>query len=51
MHRKRYLRMKARALELEQDLPAKLRRKPVDYRNLMSPSTEQGHPFSARLFR
>jgi hypothetical protein len=35
MHRKRYLRMKARALELEQDLPAKLRRKPVDYRNLV----------------
>ena len=35
MHRKRYLRMKARALELEQDLPAKLRSKPVDYRNLV----------------
>jgi hypothetical protein len=35
MHRKRYLRMKARALELEQDLPAKLRKKPVDYRNLV----------------
>jgi hypothetical protein len=35
MHRKRYLRMKARALELEQDLPAKLLRKPVDYRNLV----------------
>ena len=35
MHRKRYLRMKARALELEQDLPAKLRRKPVDYQNLV----------------
>jgi hypothetical protein len=35
MHRKRYLRMKARALELERDLPAKLRRKPVDYRNLV----------------
>jgi len=35
MHRKRYLRMKARALALEQDLPAKLRRKPVDYRNLV----------------
>ena len=35
MHRKRYLRMKARALELEQDLPAKLKRKPVDYRNLV----------------
>jgi hypothetical protein len=25
----------ARALELEQDLPAELRRKPVDYRNLV----------------
>jgi hypothetical protein len=35
MHRKRYLRMKARALEMEQDLPAKLKRKPVDYRNLV----------------
>jgi len=35
MHRKRYLRMKARALELEQDLPAKLKRKPIDYRNLV----------------
>jgi hypothetical protein len=35
MHRKRYLRMKARALELEQDLPAKHRSKPVDHRNLV----------------
>ena len=35
MHRKRYERMKARALALEMDLPAKLRRRPVDYRNLV----------------
>jgi hypothetical protein len=35
MHRKRYLRIKARALELEQDLPAKLRGKAADYRNLV----------------
>jgi hypothetical protein len=34
MHRKRYERMKARALELEQDLPAKQRRKPPDHPNL-----------------
>jgi hypothetical protein len=35
MHRKRYERMKARALELEQDLPAKQRRRPPDYPNLV----------------
>ena len=35
MHRKRYERMKARALELEMDLPPKLRGKTVDYRNLV----------------
>jgi hypothetical protein len=34
MHRKRYERMKARALYLEMDLPLKLRGKAVDYRNL-----------------
>jgi hypothetical protein len=34
MHRKRYDRMKARALDLEMDLPPKLRGKTVDYRNL-----------------
>jgi hypothetical protein len=35
MHRKTYERMKARALELEMDLPPKLRGKTVDYRNLV----------------
>jgi hypothetical protein len=35
MHRKTYARMKARALELETDLPPKLRGKTVDYRNLV----------------
>jgi hypothetical protein len=35
MHRKRYERMKARALALEMDLPPKLRGKSVDYRNLV----------------
>ena len=35
MHRKRYERMKARALALEMDLPPKLRGKTVDYRNLV----------------
>jgi hypothetical protein len=35
MHRKRYARMKARALALEMDLPPKLRGKTVDYRNLV----------------
>jgi hypothetical protein len=35
MHRKRYERMKARALNLEMDLPPKLRGKTVDYRNLV----------------
>jgi hypothetical protein len=35
MHRKRYERMKARVLNLEMDLPPKLRGKPVDYRNLV----------------
>jgi hypothetical protein len=35
MHRKRYERMKARALNLEIDLPPKLRAKTVDYRNLV----------------
>jgi hypothetical protein len=34
MHRKRYDRLKARALNLEMDLPPKLRGKTVDYRNL-----------------
>jgi hypothetical protein len=34
MHRKRYARMKARALALEMDLPPKLRGKSVDYHNL-----------------
>jgi hypothetical protein len=34
-HRKRYERMKARAMALEADLPAKHRRKPVDYPNLV----------------
>ena len=35
MHRKRYERMKARALALEMDLPPKLRGRTVDYRNLV----------------
>jgi hypothetical protein len=35
MHRKRYERMKARALSLEMDLPPKHRGKTVDYRNLV----------------
>jgi hypothetical protein len=35
MHRKRYARMKARALALEMDLPPKHRGKTVDYRNLV----------------
>ena len=35
MHRKRYERMKARALNLEMDLPPKHRGKTVDYRNLV----------------
>jgi hypothetical protein len=35
MHRKRYERLKARALNLEMDLPPKLRGKTVDYRNLV----------------
>ena len=35
MHRKRYERMKARALSLEMDLPPELRGKTVDYRNLV----------------
>jgi hypothetical protein len=35
MHRKRYERMKARAMALEADLPVKHLRKPVDYRNLV----------------
>jgi hypothetical protein len=35
MHRKTYARMKARALNLEMDLPPKLRGKTVDYRNLV----------------
>src|SRR6476659_8310842 len=35
MHRKTYDRLKARALNLEMDLPPKLRRRPVDYRNLV----------------
>jgi hypothetical protein len=34
MHRKRYERMKARAFNLEMDLPPKLRGRAVDYRNL-----------------
>jgi hypothetical protein len=36
MRRERYDQMRARALRLEQDLPVKHRRKPVDYRNLAS---------------
>jgi hypothetical protein len=35
MHRKRYARMKARALALEMDLPPKHQGKTVDYRNLV----------------
>jgi hypothetical protein len=35
MHRKTYERMKSRALNLEMDLPPKLRGKSVDYRNLV----------------
>jgi hypothetical protein len=35
MHRKIYERLKARALNLERDLPPKLRGKTVDYRNLV----------------
>jgi hypothetical protein len=34
MHRKRYERMTARVLNLEMDLPPKLRGRAVDYRNL-----------------
>jgi hypothetical protein len=34
MHRKRYERMKARVLNLEMNLPPKLRGRAVDYRNL-----------------
>ena len=34
MHRKKYNRMKARALELETELPPLYRAKSVDYRNL-----------------
>jgi hypothetical protein len=34
IHRKRYERMRARALRLEEDLPVKHREKAVDYRNL-----------------
>jgi hypothetical protein len=35
MHRRRYDRLKARVLTLEMDLPPKLRKKSVDYRNLV----------------
>ena len=35
MHRKTYDRLKARALNLEADLPPKLRGRPVDYKNLV----------------
>jgi hypothetical protein len=35
MHRKTYERLKARALNLEMDLPSRLRAKAVDYKNLI----------------
>ena len=35
MHRKTYERLKARALDLEMDLPPKLRGRTVDYKNLI----------------
>jgi hypothetical protein len=35
MHRKTYERLKARAQNLEMDLPQKLRAKAVDYKNLI----------------